>query len=116
MNEATPFRILTFKASGKATGCNPDLLRPLQVLVAKVHTIVTHTFALMRYIFLTKLSRDPFFDLDKYITQDIFADVSLLLFDHSTGFYITEITSTSKHYFSCFQIFLRTFKQVENPR
>ncbi|KAL0078019.1 hypothetical protein J3Q64DRAFT_1767309 [Phycomyces blakesleeanus] len=92
MNEATPFQVLTVKASIKTTGWNPDLLRPLQVLVAKVHTIVTHTFTLMRYIFLTKLSRDPFFDLDKYITQDIFANVFLLLFDHSTAFYITEMT------------------------
>ncbi|KAL0089666.1 hypothetical protein F4703DRAFT_1842135 [Phycomyces blakesleeanus] len=82
MNEATPFQVLTVKTSIKAMGWNPELFRPLQVLVAKVHTIATHTFALMRYKFLIKLSHDPFFDLDKYIMRDIFADVSLLLFDH----------------------------------
>ncbi|KAL0083912.1 hypothetical protein F4703DRAFT_1857576 [Phycomyces blakesleeanus] len=92
MNEATPFRAITVKASIKATGWSPEFLGPLQVLVAKVHTIVTNTFALMRYIFLTKLSRNPLFDLDIYITQDIFTDVSLLLFEHSTVFYITEMT------------------------
>ncbi|KAL0087472.1 hypothetical protein J3Q64DRAFT_1737555, partial [Phycomyces blakesleeanus] len=79
MNEATPFRAITVKASIKATGWSPEFLGPLQVLVAKVHTIVTNTFALMRYIFLTKLSRNPLFDLDIYITQNIFTDVSLLL-------------------------------------
>ncbi|KAL0087469.1 hypothetical protein J3Q64DRAFT_1737535 [Phycomyces blakesleeanus] len=92
MNEATPFRAITVKASIKATGWSPEFLGPLQVLVAKVHTIVTNTFALMRYTFLTKLSRNPLFDLDIYITQDIFTDVSLLLFEHSTAFYITEMT------------------------
>ncbi|KAL0083919.1 hypothetical protein J3Q64DRAFT_1737578 [Phycomyces blakesleeanus] len=92
MNEATPFRAITVKASIKATGWSPEFLGPLQVLVAKVHTIVTNTFALMRYIFLTKLSRNPLFDLDIYITQNIFTDVSLLLFEHSTAFYITEMT------------------------
>ncbi|OAD70907.1 hypothetical protein PHYBLDRAFT_148131 [Phycomyces blakesleeanus NRRL 1555(-)] len=77
MNEATPFRAITVKASIKATGWSPEFLGPLQVLVAKVHTIVTNTFALMRYTFLT---------------------------------------NTSKHYFSCSRISLRTFKQVENSR
>ncbi|OAD72326.1 hypothetical protein PHYBLDRAFT_65625 [Phycomyces blakesleeanus NRRL 1555(-)] len=71
INEATPFRALTVEASIKATGWNPDFLRPLRVLFTKVHTIVTHT-ALNNSIFLTELPRDPFFDLDEYITISIF--------------------------------------------
>ncbi|OAD70910.1 hypothetical protein PHYBLDRAFT_64012 [Phycomyces blakesleeanus NRRL 1555(-)] len=104
MNEATPFRAITVKASIKATGWSPEFLGPLQVLVAKVHTIVTNTFALMRYIFLTN---------HETTSGVVFR---YLLCKHEFDLCLFDTFSTSKHYFSCSQISLRTFKQVENSR
>ncbi|KAL0083839.1 hypothetical protein F4703DRAFT_1719426, partial [Phycomyces blakesleeanus] len=90
-------RVLTVKASIKATGWNPELLRPLQVLVAKLHTIVTHTFALSKHIFLAELALDPFFDLNGQINQPFFVEVFLSLIDRNTdSSRITEITRLNR--------------------
>ncbi|KAL0080300.1 hypothetical protein J3Q64DRAFT_1624833, partial [Phycomyces blakesleeanus] len=56
----------------------------LQVLVAKFHTIVTHTFALSKHIFFAELVLDPFFGLNGWINQPFFVKVFLSLIDRNT--------------------------------
>ena len=63
----------------------PKYLRELFDLVHFVNTVVTHTYALSKFIFLREVRKDPKFRLQDYINKDFFVEVFLSLVARGTS-------------------------------
>lgn len=57
----------------------PDYIQALHELVSITNTLVAHTFAFSKYIFLKELEEDLSFDLNDYIRKEFFVEVFLSL-------------------------------------
>ncbi|KAI9596129.1 hypothetical protein BDF19DRAFT_384649, partial [Syncephalis fuscata] len=70
------------KSSIRSIGWKQEYLTRLECLV--INTIVTHTYAFARYIFIKELGLNKDFDIKTYISQRFFKQVFLSLVDYST--------------------------------
>ncbi|KAI7905649.1 uncharacterized protein BX663DRAFT_484132 [Cokeromyces recurvatus] len=57
----------------------PAYIKPLQDLVDIINTIVTPTFAFIKYIFVSELVRNIEFDLKSYVNKSFFFFVKVFL-------------------------------------
>src|SRR6478735_4366712 len=74
-----PLKIITVKSSIAGIGWKPQYIPLLKTLVANVHTLVSHTFSFLKYIFIHELENNPAFPLEDFINVDFFKEVFLSL-------------------------------------
>lgn len=74
-----PLKIIAVKSSITGIGWKPQYVPLLRTLVSTVHTIVTHTFAFLKYIFIQELENDPGFALEDFANVDFYREVFLSL-------------------------------------
>ena len=67
-----PLKIITVKSSIAGIGWEPQYIPLLKTLVANVHTLVSHTFSFLKYIFIHELENNPAFPLKNFINVDFF--------------------------------------------
>ncbi|KAI9591523.1 hypothetical protein BDF19DRAFT_389318, partial [Syncephalis fuscata] len=76
-------RVNFLKSSIRSIGWKQEYLTRLECLVINANTIVTHTYAFARYIFIKELGLNKDFDIKTYISQRFFKQIFLLLVDYS---------------------------------
>ncbi|KAI7899743.1 uncharacterized protein BX663DRAFT_488971 [Cokeromyces recurvatus] len=71
--------VITLKTSVSGIQWRHELIPRLKDLVSTVNILVTHTFALTKFIFINELERIEFFDLEKHAEKDFYVEVFLEL-------------------------------------
>ena len=76
--EQTPehqaLRMMTIKTTVDAV-CKPPYKKSLSELVRVTNTLVTHTYAFLKFIFLRELQEDQRFDMRLFLTEKFFIQV-----------------------------------------
>ncbi len=68
-------KAITLKASVSGIQWRRELIPRPKDLVSTVNILVTHTFALTKFIFINELERSEFFDLEKHAEKDFYVEV-----------------------------------------
>ncbi|KAI8091231.1 uncharacterized protein B0P05DRAFT_634361 [Gilbertella persicaria] len=76
-----PLKIATVKSSITGIEWKTRYIPSLKSLVLKVHTLVTHTYALLKYIFTEELENNMDFALQDLANVDFFREVFISLLD-----------------------------------
>lgn len=76
--EVADKRVIVLKTTVKNIW-KPEYIKPLHDLVDINNTIVTHTFAFIKYIFVSELEKNIEFDLKSYVHKSFFVEVFLSL-------------------------------------
>ncbi|KAG1454964.1 hypothetical protein G6F56_007191 [Rhizopus delemar] len=76
--DATTKQVVTVKTTIKSIW-KQEFMQPLYDLVNTTNTIVTHTFAFSKYIFLKELTTNSVFILKEFVRKDFFVEVFLSL-------------------------------------
>ncbi|KAI8062313.1 uncharacterized protein B0P05DRAFT_453769, partial [Gilbertella persicaria] len=74
-------KIATVKSSITGIEWKTRYIPSLKSLVLKVHTLVTHTYALLKYIFTQELENNMDFALQDLANVDFFREVFISLLD-----------------------------------
>ncbi|KAI9343679.1 hypothetical protein BD770DRAFT_294030, partial [Pilaira anomala] len=75
-------QIITVKSSVKGIGWKDEYVDTLKKLVYDVNSIITHTFSLIKYIFVHELNTNENFELEEFATQGFYREVFLSLLDY----------------------------------
>ncbi|KAI8641463.1 hypothetical protein BD408DRAFT_418078 [Parasitella parasitica] len=73
-------------------------LQPLYNLVNTTHTVITHTFAFSKYIFLKELSANSNFNLNEFVRKEFFVKVFLSLIAQNTTRRSVKLKDTTAEY------------------
>ena len=87
-----PLKIITVKSSVNGIGWKHAYRSRLLDLVSNVNTLVTHTYAFLKYIFTNELDKNNTFNLSLYTNTDFFREVFLSLTEN----YKTHKSKTNK--------------------
>lgn len=74
-----PLEITVAKSSIAGIGWKSQYVQRLMTLVANVHTLVSHTFAFLKFIFLHELEDEPEFPSEDFVNEGFFTEVFLSL-------------------------------------
>ncbi|KAI9356038.1 hypothetical protein BD770DRAFT_458312 [Pilaira anomala] len=75
-------QIITVKSSVKGIGWKDEYVDTLKKLIYDVNIIVTHTFSLIKYIFIHELNTNENFELEEFATRGFYREVFLSLLDY----------------------------------
>ncbi|KAI7897484.1 uncharacterized protein BX663DRAFT_415723, partial [Cokeromyces recurvatus] len=65
-------KVITIKSSISGIGWKPEYLPRLEKFVRTINTLVIHTFALIKFIFISELKRCEAFNIEKYAEKDFY--------------------------------------------
>ncbi|KAI8640177.1 hypothetical protein BD408DRAFT_445393 [Parasitella parasitica] len=82
-DDKTRKKVMTVKTTIKNIW-KPECLQPLYNLVNTTHTVVTHTFAFSKYMFLKELSANSNFNLNEFVRKEFSVEVFLSLIAQNT--------------------------------
>jgi hypothetical protein len=74
-----PLKVITIKSSVSGLGWKTEYIPRLKELVSTTNTLVAHTFALTKFIFINELDKNESFNLKKYSQKDFYVQVFISL-------------------------------------
>ncbi|KAI8641375.1 hypothetical protein BD408DRAFT_418164, partial [Parasitella parasitica] len=75
-----------------------EYLQPLHNLVNTTHTVITHTFAFSKYMFLKELATNSNFNLNEFVRKEFFVEVFLSLIAQNTTRRSAKLKDTTAEY------------------